>query len=449
MNDFFPLLILCFSLLEGATGCRARSPQSHAKHLFGQTTRDSKQVTLCHWNEKESSNVTADRYLAKLVAKITEKNPKTFQDQFLPENICLYTIKDSTINAFAWLGTNKIVVNTGLILAAQNDAEIAFTLSHELAHLTMQSAHMDEVPPAVFLHPDWTAVRDEFERETQRVQTRSRPLRDASHSHFKNRKKICLDWSATLPEALRKDIKLLENERFQLMSEAETASFPDYQKVLEMEVPTLTGGDNIRDTCTSCAIVPRKNSVTSIEPFNTHYNAVFAALKTASPTLLLQWQTDLEQERVLKKEIKIAEESLKPFQLKFDEFITRVAGAGANFNWREQEADEVGYEFALRTELKPEYASWIQRNAMKEPEYQDCMNTHVAKRNPPTRGNGSHPEYCWRIYDFLVLEADYHKQDYAPLLENAKIVTFFDGELDAVKKSLTEPPVAAKAAPTP
>ncbi len=52
-------------------------------------------------------------------------------------NIEFFIIKDSTLNAFALPG-GYIGVHTGLILAAQNESELAGVLAHEIAHLTQR-----------------------------------------------------------------------------------------------------------------------------------------------------------------------------------------------------------------------------------------------------------------------------------------------------------------------
>ena len=52
-------------------------------------------------------------------------------------NIEFFIIKDATLNAFALPG-GYIGVHTGLILAAQNESELAGVLAHEIAHLTQR-----------------------------------------------------------------------------------------------------------------------------------------------------------------------------------------------------------------------------------------------------------------------------------------------------------------------
>lgn len=107
-----------------------------------------------------------------------------------------------------------------------------------------------------------------------------------------------------------------------------------------------------------------------------------------------------------------------------------------SFNWREQEADEVGYELYFRAGFEPSEMSGFERSLIVEEEYQKCLDDRVKLKVLPTRGTRSHPEHCWRIYDRMVLEPEFDEDVYAPLMENAKTVTLFPGELDALKPKL-------------
>lgn len=61
-----------------------------------------------------------------------------------------YVVKDPNINAFALPG-GKIVVNTGAIMAADSEAEIAGLLGHEIAHAVLSHGFL-KVARANFLN---------------------------------------------------------------------------------------------------------------------------------------------------------------------------------------------------------------------------------------------------------------------------------------------------------
>ena len=71
-------------------------------------------------------------YLNGLAARLVEGAPPGARQDFE-----LFALKDSTINAFALPG-GYIGVHTGLIIASDNESEIASVLAHEMAHVTQR-----------------------------------------------------------------------------------------------------------------------------------------------------------------------------------------------------------------------------------------------------------------------------------------------------------------------
>jgi len=71
-----------------------------------------------------------NEYLRKLGARLTAKTE-------IAHGIYFFTVNNPTINAFAVPG-GFIGVHTGLLLTAQNEAELAAVLAHETAHLTQR-----------------------------------------------------------------------------------------------------------------------------------------------------------------------------------------------------------------------------------------------------------------------------------------------------------------------
>lgn len=78
-------------------------------------------------------------YLNQIVAKIVLANPE------IKQNFTPVGLQDETINAFAVPG-GAIGVHTGLILASQNESELAGVMSHEMAHVTQH--HMSRLMEA-------------------------------------------------------------------------------------------------------------------------------------------------------------------------------------------------------------------------------------------------------------------------------------------------------------
>ena len=68
-------------------------------------------------------------YLNRLGSRLVEASPNPTGDFYF------FAIRDSTVNAFAMFG-GFVGVNTGTILTAQSESELAGVVSHEIAHVT-------------------------------------------------------------------------------------------------------------------------------------------------------------------------------------------------------------------------------------------------------------------------------------------------------------------------
>lgn len=424
MRIFVTFLIVTMS---SVSSCRSRATNSDTKHIYGQTSRDLSAVTPCQWDKSKSVNEDADRYLAKILAYIAEKNGDIFRDKFTANSICVYLKNDPSFNARALFGTNFMTFNSGLLAQLTNDAEVAAIMTHELSHLSMQSAHTGDIPPAVLSHPNWLKIRDDFEAENQRVRDQTSPFQRRLSAFFKEVKTVEHDWNTSLPESLKNELSQLNREQISVMGRS---GKDDRIKLAAMMIPFLDWPNSTQSS--------ESDPKPTIDSFASHYNAVMAKLKVASPELFQKWQDNLTEIEKTYVQIEQIKDTLKPFQNRFDQFIADVAGEDAKYNWREQEADEVGYEVLLRAGFAPEYAISSHQRTMQPDDYNDCQSNYVAKRIVPTRGKLRHPSKCWRIYNLLVLEAEYHKKDYAEFFTTAKIATLFPGELDAIKAKLAK-----------
>ena len=79
----------------------------------------------------------AEAYLENIVAPLLEGTPS-------PElvNFRFSIVRDPMVNAFS-LPNGSIYINTGLIAALRNEAELASVLSHEIAHVNKRHAYIE------------------------------------------------------------------------------------------------------------------------------------------------------------------------------------------------------------------------------------------------------------------------------------------------------------------
>jgi len=85
-----------------------------------------------------------NRYIQRLFNHITTANRSTFYGDLSPALFCVGVEKNLECpRAFADSQKRSFSIYTGLILLAQNDAQIATVMSHELAHITMRHTLCD------------------------------------------------------------------------------------------------------------------------------------------------------------------------------------------------------------------------------------------------------------------------------------------------------------------
>ncbi len=125
---------------------------------------------------------------------------------------------------------------------------------------------------------------------------------------------------------------------------------------------------------------------------------------------------------------------------KFDGVKDSIVARDEQENWYEQEADEVGFEFYLKAGFEPTLYQWAKPGAVPDFDLAKCRaKIKLGATDPaqlPRRGSGSHPDYCWRLYDIEVLEGKRHREDYAELRKGAVTVNLYRGELERLQKSL-------------
>ena len=95
------------------------------KEVFSNRVEMVNELLTCSRSVTDS---IAHSYLQRILQKITQANPEL---QGL--ELRVFFSRDWWPNAFS-LGDGTIVINAGLFVYLENEAELAFTLSHELAH---------------------------------------------------------------------------------------------------------------------------------------------------------------------------------------------------------------------------------------------------------------------------------------------------------------------------
>lgn len=95
---------------------------------------------------ESGSRLLTDRAVAEYVNRVTQIIVRN-SDARLPFTVKV--IDDDTINAFALPG-GFLYVNTGLLLAAENEAELAGVIAHEVAHVAARHATKNATKAQIF-----------------------------------------------------------------------------------------------------------------------------------------------------------------------------------------------------------------------------------------------------------------------------------------------------------
>jgi len=109
---------------------------------------------------KSSTTVTepiAHNYLAFILKKIVDANPELSK-----LDVRLIFTRDSWPNAYS-IGEGTLAVNAGLMMFFENEAQLAFTICHELAHLYLDHSNKDIRKTIEFINSE------ELKKETKKL----------------------------------------------------------------------------------------------------------------------------------------------------------------------------------------------------------------------------------------------------------------------------------------
>ena len=124
----------------------------------------------------------ANDYLQSVLKKIIEVNPELKEKE-----IRLFFSRDWWPNAYS-IGEGTLVVNAGLMIYLNNEAELAFVLCHELAHLFLDHSnsaikkHVETVNSEAFKKEIKRLQKEEY-RVNQQLEALLKPILMSSRSH--------------------------------------------------------------------------------------------------------------------------------------------------------------------------------------------------------------------------------------------------------------------------
>jgi predicted SprT family Zn-dependent metalloprotease len=340
--------------------------------------------------------------MQSLFQKLVTSNSGTFQGQLDPANFCLRFDQDDIINGFAYIENGEIHLTKGLFMAVDHDADIAAVLAHELAHITMDHRYDLE-------HEKVVAGSKVNELKAQLAQ-KQEEYRDEKAAFYPD-----------LIAALKKDPAILD--AFAALKGAVwlKSIVEDMRSLLAKVNPTVPEKAGLLDDFAS---------LRDHLKYNDDDRAVMEDNASWKDIVPILDRSDLELMAVRSR---LSELNQALRDIPREDLIQD--GPGAASNWKEQEADEVGYEFYLRAGFRPDRFTSIHNVLMAQSRSDGECSALQAKGQLPPRGAASHPSSCWRIYNISQREAMAHADAYKPFMNNS-LLSLTEGALEEVKKGL-------------
>lgn len=352
MAIFFALLFSCH-----------QETSSSLKHEFSKTHR----VANRYFNCQDGSNYPeAVSYLRGLLDYVTSSNPSTFQGDLLAENFCIEVVDSGEFNASA-SHTGKIIFNSTVLRDAKSEAEVTAILAHELAHISMNHVGEDAYEP--------------FKNDPRYLQA-EKDIEDYKIESEQGEKALYEPLSSLVQTNPLPSDEVFSGIGQQLIQDLQNTS---YDKNLYERVYYYFDG--------------------------LFYLEKLTGMQTNMDSV--QYAKTLElYERA--KQLRQRTEKLKDNLVAVADSI--VGSKGGFYSWREQEADEVGYELYLRAGFRADdFFKLFSRSEFSKVSQEECLR-RVDEKQIPDRGTASHPDGCWRAWNIGVSEQLAHSKDYAQWL---------------------------------
>ncbi len=392
------------------------SAESYLKHEFGRIYRNdektlSAQCSNTKLPETSEQNRTINKatdYLRDILDHVIDQNTKHFANskknpfnkKYLKDRFCVRAIDTGKINAYAQPITGEIFAELSIIKLAENDAQIATFLSHELSHILMSHTSDDVLPD--------TKLKELSYLNNREVKAIAKNCYKPSAYRFFT--------AASLRTVLGFD-KRLDSLDYQLQV---------YDRGRSQQVWNRSKG--LPDLINCNFVQKRQQQI---------QNLIYtgdAGIWSKSDRVKRNW------EKVKKKFYKFKnnrdiQNSLK----KAEQILLSILPAGiddADYfnNWKEQEADEVGLELMYHSgfDIKEAPKFWL--NMMQATSYQakKCIDL-IKKRGTVKRGSSTHPHLCYRYLDLGTKEPNSHRE-YKRQTRSSKNI--FPNRLSTLKNSL-------------
>lgn len=142
--------LIPLSLLLTLNACK--TTDSSLTHEWGRTLLPGGKLD-CKEEPLTGPEASYRDYIREHLTLLAKANPEVFKDELEPEKFCIVPVVYEEIDAGASLD-GSLFINTGVLRAAETDAQFAAVLAHELAHITLRHG-ATEYQDFVLAHPQY------------------------------------------------------------------------------------------------------------------------------------------------------------------------------------------------------------------------------------------------------------------------------------------------------
>lgn len=425
-------LLQALTVCTALSACQKIDPNvSRLQHAEGQLVRDDSAAWGdCHALGPTPAaltpmQTTVNAYLRDLATRIMERSNESltlegrepvFVGEFAPQKFCFKSPSEveTELNAAAGTSVREISFKPYTFLALPQEAALAAIMCHELAHVTLQ-------------HGTSKDIRPDLERAFM-----SGP---GFEERFHQATNLCnsLRASTDLTPQIAEKLFGRDSEAFRIIAR-NRREFDEYFDLNYFELAYSFLHSKPDTSIFACRL--RAEIVGALSSLT----APPEGLARLNPQELFLWNNWLLEKEKIDASATAGEVTPQSALTLLEQLASQLddayaSGRNALISWKEQEADEVGYEICLRAGVDVTSFAALHRLTLAEKEKtvgSSCLSDVEAGR-VPDREMGMHPSACWRTYDIEKREPEKHATYYEGLLARIPLQELLGAErLDQV-----------------
>lgn len=419
------LFVLFFSMLPS---CGRSGEDATLKHQFARTSvARTRSPQSCRDGNTHKNIIT---YVKNLIRYLSKANPKAFNGDLDGSKVCVVVEDAKELSASMDPNSGTMSINTGIFqkkYGLDSDAAIATILAHELAHFTMDHANVR--PTALDLPPDYDVTAYEAKlAEYKAFETKSSAMIAAAFE------RVTRQHGANLVDAMAPifaDIATLQGDARQLRdNEWTTTRFANFKA--DLEAYQNSGETKKYQNLMSGYLFSHMESAQA------YRTKLRPEIRDASEP----WGTMSSAEKLKNQLVSDAKE-YDSGKLELVPELKRLRAP--HFQWDEEQADEVGFEFFIRAGFEPAvFPELLNKLAHHVEGAGDCakevnQNSMPPRIHPDREPRGNHPDACWRYWNLRFQEPKIHDVEYTRLMPRVPLMDLpqLAGQREAIELEIS------------